>query len=83
MNNPKISIIIPVYNVENYIADCLESVISQTYKGAIEVLIVDDKGQDSSIAIAEKIISNYRGPIQFRIIKREKMEGCLRQEILA
>ena len=37
---PKISIIIPVYNVEEYIAECLQSVMRQTYTGAIECILV-------------------------------------------
>ena len=37
----KISIIVPVYNVENYLKDALESIINQTYKD-LEILLVDD-----------------------------------------
>ncbi|MEH0714096.1 glycosyltransferase family 2 protein [Vibrio owensii] len=52
-NNPLISVIIPIYNVEEYLAECLESVIRQTYKH-IEVLCVIDGSKDNSQAIAEK-----------------------------
>ena len=38
---PKVSLIIPVYNVENYIEKCLDSVINQTLKD-IEIIIVND-----------------------------------------
>lgn len=51
--NRKISIIIPVYNVENYIEKSLESVVKQTYKN-IEIIIIDDGSKDSSIKICEK-----------------------------
>lgn len=44
---PKISVIIPVYNVEQYVANCLESVINQTYKN-LEIIIVNDGATDSS-----------------------------------
>lgn len=64
----KISIIIPVYNVENYIERCLRSVISQRYQGQIECIIVDDKTPDSSIPIIEKIIKSYQGKIDFKLI---------------
>nr|WP_082807959.1 glycosyltransferase [Helicobacter himalayensis] len=48
----KISIVIPTYNVERYIARCLESCINQTFSD-IEILIVDDCGSDDSIKIAQ------------------------------
>lgn len=48
---PYFSIIIPVFNVEKYIARCLESCIKQTFKD-IEIIIVDDCGQDQSMQIA-------------------------------
>ena len=70
-----ISIIIPVYNVEPYIADCLQSVIRQTYLGPIECIIVDDCGTDKSIQIAERIIDDYNGPIIFTIIHHKNNRG--------
>ena len=68
---PKISIIIPVYNVEPYIAECLQSVISQTYIGEIECLLVDDCGTDKSIEIAEKLIGDYTTENQKSKIKNQ------------
>lgn len=50
----KISIIIPVYNVEQYLSQCLDSVITQTYDN-IEIIIVNDGSTDNS----QKIISKY------------------------
>ncbi|WDL78288.1 glycosyltransferase family 2 protein [Helicobacter winghamensis] len=52
----RVSIIIPVYNVEKYIAKCLESCIHQTLK-EIEIIIVDDCGNDRSIEIAREYAS--------------------------
>ena len=49
---PKVSIIIPTYNVESYIARCLESCINQSLSD-IEILVIDDCGSDSSIQIAQ------------------------------
>ena len=46
----KISVIIPVYNAEKYISDCLESVVRQTYKN-LEILLVDDGSKDGSAGI--------------------------------
>ncbi|WP_022772777.1 glycosyltransferase family 2 protein [Butyrivibrio sp. AE2015] len=48
-----ISIIVPVYNVENYARKCIESLISQTYKD-IEIILVDDGSTDSSGAICDE-----------------------------
>ena len=72
---PKISIIIPVYNVEEYITECLQSVMRQTYTGAIECILVDDCGKDKSIAIAEQLISTYKGTISFRILHHDHNRG--------
>ena len=50
---PKISIIIPVYNVEKYLAKCLDSVLAQTF-GDFEVLCVDHSSTDGSLAILQE-----------------------------
>lgn len=75
MSLPKISIIIPVYNVEPYIAECLCSVMRQTYVGPIECVLVDDCGTDKSVEIADKLIEEYKGPIEFRLLHHEKNLG--------
>lgn len=72
---PKISIVIPVYNVEEYIAECLQSVMRQTYIGEMECIIVDDCGKDNSIAIAEQMMSSYQGSISFQIVHRAQNGG--------
>ena len=66
-----ITIIIPVYNVEPYVERCLQSVISQTYKGAIECIIVDDCGKDQSMEVVKRVVESYDGPIQFKILSHE------------
>lgn len=53
MKQPLISVIIPVYGVEKYIAQCLESVINQTYKN-LEIIVVNDGTKDRSAEIAKK-----------------------------
>ncbi|HDX3643330.1 TPA: glycosyltransferase family 2 protein, partial [Campylobacter jejuni] len=50
---PKISIILPTFNVEKYIAKALESCINQSFKN-IEIIVVDDCGSDKSIDIAKE-----------------------------
>ena len=53
MSNPKISVIIPVYNGKNYIEECLDSIINQTLK-EIEIICVNDGSTDNSLEILEK-----------------------------
>jgi len=50
--NPKISVVLPVYNVEKYIEKCLETVINQTYQN-LEIILVDDGSTDSSGQICD------------------------------
>lgn len=70
-----VSIIVPVYNVEYYIEDCLCSITKQTFKDDLECIIVDDCGSDKSIEIAQKFISQYQGPISFKIIHHSANSG--------
>lgn len=51
--NPKISIVIPVYNVEKYVSKCLQSVVNQTYRN-LEIIIVNDGSTDNSVEIVKK-----------------------------
>lgn len=52
-----ISVIIPVYNVEDYLAECVESIIAQSYPH-LEILLVNDGSTDSSVSIAEALASS-------------------------
>ena len=52
--NELISVIVPVYNVDNYVKNCIESIIRQTYKN-IEIIIVDDGSTDKSGEICDEI----------------------------
>lgn len=74
---PRVSIIIPVYNVEPYIEECLLSVYEQTTDTEIECLIVDDKGNDNSIHIAETFVAthNDKAKTKFKIIYRDTNGG--------
>lgn len=54
---PKISVIIPVYNVEKYLRECLNSIVNQTIKD-IEIICVDDGSTDGSLDILNEYSSN-------------------------
>lgn len=70
-----VSIIIPVYKVEEYIAECLYSVIGQSYKEQFECIIVDDCTPDHSIEIVNRVLASYHGNIQFKIVHHQENKG--------
>ena len=53
MDNAKVSIVVPIFNISQFISDCVNSLLSQTYKN-IEVILVDDGSTDCSYALCEK-----------------------------
>lgn len=53
MGMPFVSVIIPIYNVERYLSQCLDSVIKQTYRN-MEIICIDDKSTDGSLGILEE-----------------------------
>lgn len=65
MNNELISIIVPIYNDESYLKECLESIKQQTYPH-FECIMVNDGSTDSSVRIAEEYLSDSR----FRLINQ-------------
>lgn len=72
--NPLVSIIIPIYKVELYIEKCLLSVLNQTYQN-IEIILIDDCGQDNSLAIAEQTAKNHANGYKVRILKQDYNQG--------
>ncbi|RZJ48270.1 MAG: glycosyltransferase [Chryseobacterium sp.] len=68
----KVSIIVPVYNVENYLAKCLDSLVNQTYQN-IEILVVNDGSTDNS----QKSIQDYAGRFPEKIKAFNKQNGGL------
>ncbi|RKO63036.1 bifunctional glycosyltransferase/CDP-glycerol:glycerophosphate glycerophosphotransferase [Caldibacillus debilis] len=64
MKQPKLSIIVPIYNVENYLEDCLNSLLRQNYEN-YEVIMVDDGSTDNSKEIMHKYAEKYENFFAF------------------
>ena len=58
MHTPKVSVIIPVYNVERYLRACLDSIVSQTIND-LEIVIVDDASTDGSLSLVREYEKAY------------------------
>ena len=71
MSNPKISIIVPVYQVERYLKKCVSSVQNQTYTN-IQIILVDDGSTDKSPIICDKLAEEDK-----RIVVIHKKNGGL------
>lgn len=67
-----ISVIAPVYNVENYVVDCLQSIITQKIQGNIEIIVIDDASTDNSLKIVQ---GNFRHIPDLKIIQNDKNIG--------
>ena len=67
--NKILTVTVPVYNVERYLAECLDSFIIDEMMEFLEVLIIDDGSPDESFKIAEKYVKSY--PDVFRLIRKE------------
>ena len=73
------SVLIPVYNTEKYLEECLQSVLNQTYQD-FEIVIVDDGSTDNSGAICDKFQDAY--PQKIKVIHKEN-QGQLASRCLA
>lgn len=71
---PKVSVIIPIYNVAPYVERCLKSVASQSFKD-LEVIIVDDCGTDDSMDLVQAFVEKYQGPTSFCILHHSQNKG--------
>ncbi len=69
---PAVSVIIPMYNVEKYIGECLDSILAQTFKD-YELLVVDDCSTDKSLEIVESYVPKFEN--RLRLIKSEENSG--------
>ena len=65
----KFSILVPVYNVEKYLEQCVDSLLNQTYAGEYEIILVDDGSTDSSGTICDKYQKN--APDKLKVVHKQ------------
>src|SRR5256885_546579 len=65
MKDPTVSVVIPNYNYAEYLPECIESVLAQTYRDW-EIIVVDDTSTDDSCAVVKKYVAQY--PEKIRLI---------------
>lgn len=71
MGDPRVSVVVPVYNVEKYLAKCVDSVLTQTYEN-VEVILVDDATLDASGIIADEYTQKDS---RVKVIHKRRNEG--------
>lgn len=74
MKKPLISVIIPVYNGEKYLADCVNSIREQTYQN-LEIIIVNDGSFDGTERVCEKLQTSYDN-VQIITLKDEGVSAA-------
>lgn len=73
----KVSIIVPVYNSEEYLEKCLESLVNQTLKN-IEIIVIDDCSTDKSKEIINNYCKEYYGKVSGIFLEKNNMQGFAR-----
>ena len=74
LKSPFLSIIIPIYNNQNYIKNCLNSVLEQ-FDYSIEIIIIDDASTDNSFEISKKFLERNNKIHKVKLIKQYKNQG--------
>lgn len=73
----KISVIVPVYNTQKFLASCLDSILAQSIKG-LELIIVNDASKDNSAQIIKEYADKYKNIV---VINHEKNKGLYQARI--
>ena len=73
---PAVSVIIPLYNAERYVGECLDSLLAQTFKN-FEVIIVDDYSTDNSRAVVESYAPKFDGRLKLAQMEKNSGAGSL------
>lgn len=77
MDMPLLTVVVPVYNVENYIEKCIHSLQNQSYRN-IEIICVDDGSPDRSIEIVQRLAE---ADDRIRIVRHETNQGLFRARL--
>ena len=73
--NPLVSILVPIYNVEKYIENCVRSLFAQTYD-SIEYIFINDCSPDDSIGVLQKVLLDYPSRVpQVKIVNNIENKG--------
>ena len=73
---PAVSVVIPLYNAEKYIAECLDSLLAQTFQN-FEVIVVDDCSTDSSPAIVRSYAPKFNGRLTLTYLEENSGSGAM------
>lgn len=71
---PLVSVIVPVYNQENYVVTAIDSIIQQDYP-CVEILVCDDRSTDSTVRVVREFIDQYTGHHVIRFYENEQNKG--------
>jgi alpha-1,3-rhamnosyltransferase len=76
-STPLVSIIVPIYNHENYLRDCISSIANQEYE-RLQVILVDDGSTDKSFDVAKELENTYKKKFEsFTLLKNHKNIGLI------
>lgn len=81
MEGPLVSVIMPVYEQERYVAEALQSVLAQTYR-PLEIIVIDDCSTDRTFDVAAAEIARYRGPHRVVLHRNERNLGIETYNVL-
>lgn len=76
----KISVIVPVYNTELYLAKCIKSIMEQSFEEEYELILINDGSMDHSENIIDKMISKYGTEKIIKINQQNSGQGKARNE---
>ena len=80
MNDPKISVLIPMYNRKHYIQDCIDSALNQTFQD-FEIIVRDDGSKDGSAEFVEKIYAKEISEGKIKLFRNDENMGEYRTVI--
>lgn len=86
---PPITIVIPAYNLENYIADAIRSAAAQDYPGQLKIIVLDDGSRDSTLSVARSVAAQFENvvvhhqPNQGRVGARNQLLQFAETELVA